>query len=69
MDFIFSIPTPPAAIIFSPTPAAPVAFVFSIPNTVIGAGSAGGDLNIYVNGDLDQTVAVPDFGAAVIVID
>lgn len=69
MDFIFSIPTPPAAIVFSPLPVVQIGFIFSIPNTVIAAGSAGGTLDVYVNGVFDQTVAIADFQTEVVTIE
>lgn len=43
-------------------PAAPVAFVFSIANTTMGGG-AGGTINVYVDGALEQTETSSDLDA------
>lgn len=52
MTFVFSIPS------------TPVGFVFSIKNQTIG--NSGGDINIYVNGVLDQTVTTSDYSTETI---
>lgn len=61
MDFIFSIPTPPAAIIFSPFQT-PIGFIFAIPNVTIGGG-LGGTVNVYLDGVLNQSIASSDLDA------
>lgn len=50
MTFVFTIPSNP------------IAFIFKVQYSTIGGG-AGGTINIYVNGVLDQTVVSSDLDA------
>lgn len=57
MDFVFNIPSAPAT------------FVFDVANITIGGGSAGGDIEIYLDGVLIDTQTTADFNTETVNVE
>ncbi len=57
MDFVFEVP------------GNQVFFIFSLPNVLFGGGEVGGDINIYIDGELDQTVTTADYSNENLIIE